>query len=49
MGKGNSKPTKKSFSEGKAIAVAVLLVTAGVIGAYYLIKWVLEIFLPGLM
>ena len=48
MGKTKTNPPKKGFSEGVSIAVAVLLVTAGVIGAFYLLKWVLELFLPGL-
>lgn len=48
MGKARSKPPRKEMSEGKAIALTVLLVTAGIIAAGYLIKWVLSFFFPGL-
>lgn len=47
MNKSRSKPPKKEMSEGKAIALTVLLITAGVVAAVYLIKLVLSYFFPG--
>lgn len=47
MSKSRSKPPKKEMSEGKAIALTVLLITAGVVAAVYLIKLVLSYFFPG--
>ncbi len=48
MGKAQSKPPKKEMSEGKAIALSVLLITLGVIAAGYLIQLIISYFFPGL-
>ena len=48
MGKAKSNPPKKEMSEGKAIALSVLLLTLGLIGAGYLLKWIISYFFPGL-
>jgi hypothetical protein len=48
MGKAKSNPPKKEMSEGKAIALAVLLFTVGIIAAGYLIKLFISYFFPGL-
>lgn len=41
-------PSKKELSEGKAIAVAVLIITAGLIAAVYAIKYIIGFFFPDL-
>lgn len=48
MGKAKSNPPKKEMSEGKAIALSVLLLTVGVIAVGYLLKLVISYFFPGL-
>lgn len=47
--KPNQNTTSKELSEGKAIMLAVLAITAGLIGAVYLIKLIIGFFFPGLM
>ncbi len=49
MNKARSKPPKKELSEGTAIIITVFLVTAGLIGFYFLIKLALDFFFPGLL
>lgn len=51
MAKNKSKKNLpgKELSEGKAIMIAVLAVTAGLIGAVYLIRLIIGFFFPGLM
>ncbi|MGK7368933.1 MAG: hypothetical protein ACNS64_01860 [Candidatus Halalkalibacterium sp. M3_1C_030] len=48
MGKAKSNPPKKEMSEGKAIALSVLILTLGLIAAGYLLKWIISYFFPGL-
>ncbi len=49
MGKKKNKPTsKKEMSEGKAIAVTVLLFAVGLIAAVYAIQFVINYFFPNL-
>lgn len=48
MGKAKSKPPKKEMSEGKAIALSVLLITLGVIAAGYVLQLIINYFFPGL-
>lgn len=45
--KSKNKPKKKELSEGKAIAIAVLFITAGLIGAVYVIRLIINFFFPG--
>lgn len=48
MGKKKKKsPSKKEMSEGKAIAISVLLFTAGAIVLVYAIKFLINYFFPG--
>ena len=47
MAKPKKKVTpEKQMSEGTAIVLVVLGLTVGGIAAYYLLRWVLEIFFP---
>ena len=48
MGKAKSQPPKKEMSEGKALALSVLLITVGVITAGYILKLIISYFFPGL-
>lgn len=48
MGKAKSPQPQKEMSEGKAIALSVLLITLGVIVAGYLLYLVISYFFPGL-
>lgn len=47
MGKKKKSPPKKEMSEGKAIAISVLLFTAGAIVLVYAIKLLIDYFFPG--
>lgn len=48
MGKKKKSPYKKEMSEGKAIAISVLLFTAGAVILVYAIKFLINYFFPGL-
>lgn len=45
--KQNKKASKKELSEGKAIALSVLVLAIAIIAGYYILKYILEFFLPG--
>jgi uncharacterized membrane protein len=50
MSKKNNKPTsKKEMSEGKAIAITVLLFAVGLIAAVYAVQFVIDYFFPNLL
>ena len=44
--KGNAK---KEMSEGRAIMLAVFLFTVAIIAGYFILKFILEFFFPGLL
>lgn len=48
-GKFKSNVPKKELSEGKAIAIAILAITGGLVGAIYLIRFILGFFFPGML
>jgi len=39
---------KKSVSEGLMIATTVLLLTVGVVAAWFILKWIVNFFFPNL-
>lgn len=47
MANKKESPPKKEMSEGKAIAISVLLFTAGAVVLVYAIKFLINYFFPG--
>lgn len=47
MGKKKKSPPKKEMSEGRAIALSVLLFTAGAAVLVYAVKFLISYFFPG--
>lgn len=48
MAKSDKKTSsKKPMSEGTAIALVVIGLTAGAVGVYYLLQWIIGLFFPG--
>lgn len=47
--KSDQNITRKELSEGKAIMLAVLAITAGLIGAVYVVWLIISFFFPGLI
>lgn len=47
MAKANKSSEKKEMSEGKAIALAVLLFVVGSIGVFYILRFIIKFFFPG--
>ncbi|SHF86742.1 hypothetical protein SAMN05443144_11468 [Fodinibius roseus] len=47
MANKKKSPPRKEMSEGKAIAISVLLFTAGAVALVYAIKFLINYFFPG--
>lgn len=47
MGKKKKPSSRKGLSEGKAIAISVLLFTGGIVLVVYALKFLINYFFPG--
>lgn len=47
--KNKKTPPKKELSEGKAIALSVLLIVVAIIAGYFVLKFIFDFFFPGFL